>query len=329
MPEVIAVRIPATALLIIVLRVDADTVPHPVLVAGKVLYRVPGHTVPADRQRLLDLVARDTTGTGQAQTVGRMSVPSYPWQPGHIPLWPEQAEANTPKVDSGELRVVGGLTLPQRIADRPWLSSRARQAAVDALNSSPLRNGPTWHLRPWEIVEARATTLNLQADGAPVGPALVESAAHLNLANRSLSLLVAMRWTRHDERLSLPLEVLYWALLGSLTTVASTYRHVARALDAADPSDIRPFEAWLRSSTKRALDVVDIGPFMRDNRDKPESAFFPSARPVTSELRDLDQLARNWLTYWLLDIGTRNFEIWLAELEVPDWLRPPVLALPP
>jgi predicted HTH transcriptional regulator len=59
MPEVIPVRIPGTDRLIIVLRVDADAVAHPVLLAGRVLYRVPGHTVPADRQRVLDLVARD------------------------------------------------------------------------------------------------------------------------------------------------------------------------------------------------------------------------------------------------------------------------------
>ena len=62
----------------------------------------------------------------------------------------------------------------------------------------------------------------------------------------------------------------------------------------------------------RALDVVDLGPFIRDNRDKPEGATFPAARTPAYELTSLDQLARNWLTYWLLEIGTRDFESWLA-----------------
>jgi hypothetical protein len=39
MPEIIAVRIPDTDRLVIVLRVNADAVAHPVLVNGRVLYR--------------------------------------------------------------------------------------------------------------------------------------------------------------------------------------------------------------------------------------------------------------------------------------------------
>ena len=59
MPEIIPVAMPGGQRLILVLRVDADAVPHPVMVSGKVLFRIPGHSVPADRRRVLDLVARD------------------------------------------------------------------------------------------------------------------------------------------------------------------------------------------------------------------------------------------------------------------------------
>jgi hypothetical protein len=314
--------------LIIVLRIDADTVLHPVMVAGKVLYRVPGNTVPADRQRLLDLVARDTSSTVPGQTLGRMSVPTYPWQPAHMPLWPEDTDSDC---DTGELRVVGGLTLPNRIVDRPWLDSRARRAAVDTLNNTPLRSGPGWYLRPWQISEARATTLKLSADRAEAdaGVGLAGSAAYLSLSGRTLDLLVSLRWSRpRNEYRSLPLQAFYWALLRLLVTVASTYRHVARAIDAASPSDIRPFEAWLRSSTSQAFDVVDIGHFRRDNRDKPEGGYFPSARTPTTDLPDLKRLARNWLTYWLLEVGTRDFENWLAKVDIPHWLRVPDLVSP-
>ena len=110
MPEVIPVKIPEKDRLIIILRVNADTVLHPVLVAGKVLYRVPGQSVPADRQRVLDLVARDATRSGQGNAAGRMAVPNYPWQPAQIPLWPREGEEGW-RQNTGELRVVGGLTL--------------------------------------------------------------------------------------------------------------------------------------------------------------------------------------------------------------------------
>jgi hypothetical protein len=330
MPQIRPVRIPGTDRLVIVLRVDADAVAHPVLVNGRVVYRVPGQTVPADRQRVLDLVARDAVHNGQG--LGGMNVPASPWHPVSLDVFPQRAGKDVADTDSGTLRVAGGLTLPRRITGRPWLDSRARQAAVDMLNSSPLRAAPYWHLRTWEIREARASTLDLYADCAAItshASVSVESAAHLNLAGRSLSLLVALRW--HKAQGGSPpvsLDVFHHALLCCLVTVASTCQQVARASDAAEPCDLRSWEAWLQSSTNRALDVVDIGRFVRDNRDKPAGGSFPAARTPTSQMPDLDQLARDWLTYWLLEIGTRNFEGWLADLQVPDWIRVPEPGLP-
>lgn len=221
------------------------------------------------------------------------------------------------------------MTLPHRINDRPWIDTRARQAALDSLNSSPLRTGPAWHLQAWRLIDARATTLDFRADQVDFGLIRVEGGAHLSLAGRSLSVLVALRWLRvGGEPMRFPLPAFYWALLSSLVTVAATTRHVATALDAAQPSDIRPWEAWLRASTRDALDVVDLREFVRDSPGKPEGGDFPPARTPTIELSDLDQLARNWLTYWMLDIGTRDFERWLAAQQIPDWLSAPDLELP-
>jgi hypothetical protein len=327
MPEVIPVRIPPSERLIIVLRVDADAVLHPVMVAGKVLYRVPGHSVPADRQRVMDMLARDAGPGPTASAPGRMSVMHYAFQPAHIDMWPqaEQRPANT-----GELRVVGGLTLPGRIADRPWIDSRGRRAARDVLNSSPLRSARDWSFQVWETAEARASIVRLYARPTEGSPVDVDGSAYVNLTRRSLSIVLAFRWSVFDRGALKPLrlEAFYWALIGSLVTVASTCRHVAAALDAADPSEIRPFEAYLTAASGRAFDAVDISPFRRDNRDKPERANFPSARPTTTELAELDQLARNWLTYWLLEVGTRDFEGWLAEQEIPPWLIYPTVGLP-
>ncbi len=331
MPEIIPVRMPDTDRLVIVLRVNADAVLHPVLVAGKVLYRVPGHSVPADRQRLLALIARDAAVSNAAgNPPSRMAVPTYPWQPMHIDVWPPIVDSRRPNVDAGELRVVGGLTLPSRIADRPWIDSRARQATQDVLNNSPLRAARDWSIQVWDIIEARATTVTLHADRTEGSPITIEGAAYLNLAGRSLSSMVALRWFRAGTAPEpLPLETIYWLLLSSLVTVAATVRHVANALDAAEPTDVKPFEARLTPSSHKVFDVVDIGPFARDNNDEPDGALFPAARPLTTGLTDLDRLARNWLTYWLLEIGTRNFESWLAKLHVPPWLQPAIPPLPP
>ena len=79
MPEIIPVAIPGGDRLVLVLRVDADAVPHPVTVSGKVLFRIPGHSVPADRRRILDLAARDQAAPGSEHA--KMSVDRRPWQP--------------------------------------------------------------------------------------------------------------------------------------------------------------------------------------------------------------------------------------------------------
>lgn len=189
----------------------------------KVLYRVPGHSVPADRQRLLDLVARDTIGSGQGNFAGRMAVPNYPWRPADIPLWPRERESGW-RQNTGELRVVGGLTLPNRIMDRPWLDSRTKEIAAEVLRLSPVMGSrpfidvseSPWSMGGWDVDEARATTVRLSAgQGFNRAIALVDR-AYLNLSGRSLSLLVAIRWPRVGDRPSpLPLEVFYWTLLAS------------------------------------------------------------------------------------------------------------------
>jgi hypothetical protein len=66
-----------------------------------------------------------------------------PWQPTEID--PPEARDEDPRPRTGALRVIGWL-VPRRILDRPWLDSTARQAALDALKDSPLRQNLDWHL---------------------------------------------------------------------------------------------------------------------------------------------------------------------------------------
>ncbi len=322
MPEIIPVAIPGGERLVLVLRVDADAVPHPVVVSGKVLYRIPGHSVPADRQRILGLAARDRPDAGG----GRIEVPrGQSWEPARLTVsWPARP-AGTSSPDSATLRVTGGLTLPRRVLDRPWLDSRARRASLDALNGSPFRISPAWPMLPWEITDARAGRVRLYAESAGTGGYHAESMAYLNLDGRRLSMLLAFRWTEAGA-LPFPLrpEDFYAALLGALITIASTCRHVAHAIGAAEPSHPHFWEGWLDSSPPVAMTrAVDLARFNRDKASVLLEGHFPPARIPGADIPALDELARAWITYWLLDMGMRDFETWLAALERPDFLRMP------
>jgi hypothetical protein len=72
--------------------------------------------------------------------------------------------------------------------------------------------------------------------------------------------------------------------------------------------------------------VVDISRFPRDNKDQNAGAFFPATKVPANALSYLERTARDWLTYWLLEIGTSGFENSLASRAVPGWLTWPDLA---
>lgn len=324
MPEIIPVAKPGTDRLVIVLRINADAVLHPVIVAGRVLYRLPGQNAPVDRQRVIDLIARDTQGRAQS---GPMQIIRPGWRPQDISLWPDSDNRSSPTMLSGELRVVGGLTLPPRILDRPWLDTRAKQAAVDMLNNSPLRSAPTWALQPWLLTDSRSGSLRYLSSAVPGRPIHAEGAAYLRLDRRYLALLVGFRWLKVDDGpFRLDVDTFHDALLSCMVTVASTCAHVARAVDASTPVEPRTWEAWLTSTDDNVLSVVDISRFIRDNRDQTVGAFFPATKVPASDQVYLNRIARDWLTYWLLEIGTRGFEDSLAKRAVPDWLMWPELA---
>jgi Putative DNA-binding domain len=323
-PEVIPVAKPGTDRLIIVLRVDADAVLHPVIVGGKVLYRIPGQKAPADRQRVIDMIARDNPGQAQS---GPMQIIRPGWRAQDMSLWPDGDSPAASAMIAGELRVVGGLTLPQRILDRPWLDTRAKQAAADVLNNSPLRGSPAWSLQPWLLTEARSGTLHYQSAAVPNRPVHAEAGAYLRLAGRYLAVLVGFRWLKVDDGpFRLGLDTFHDTLLSCMVTAASTCAHVAKSLDAAAPTEPRAWEAWLTSTDSNVLNVVDISRFIRDNKDRNAGAFFPATKVPGNDLIYLERAARDWLTYWLLEIGTRGFEDSLANRAVPGWLRWPDLA---
>lgn len=336
-PEIIPVAIPGSDRLVLILRVDADAVPHPVVVSGKVLFRIPGHSVPADRRRILDLAARDHLAPGTEHA--RMNVDRAPWQPAstiiwqpaEIPLWPKDDTGEETQLRSGVLRIAGGLELPRRALNRPWLGLTARQAVLDALDNSPLRASPDWHLTKWDIKDARAADLRLLAGEVRQGTYRVQAGAHLQLADRRLSMLVGFRWTDGTGfGDGIRMEHLYHAMLGAMLTITAACAHVARAADVAEPSEPLAWQGWLQPENDLAVtDVVSFGGFVPDNGADHRGGYFPPARAAGTSVDDLDALARDWMTYWLLNMGTlgpRDFEQWIAGWNRPDFLRLPDLA---
>lgn len=329
MPEIIPIAIPGGDRLVLVLRVDADAVPHPVTVSGKVLFRIPGHSVPADRRRILDLATRDQAAPGTEHA--KMNVDRRPWQPTEIALWPKDDTGKEAQLRSAVLRVAGGLELPRRVLDRPWLGLAARQAALDALNNSPLRSSPNWFLTPWDTVEARATDLRLLAREVPQGTHRAQGGAYLHLANRRLSMVVGFRWVDGSGfGDAIAMEHFYHAMLGAMITIASACAHVARAAGVAEPSNPLVWEGWLQPENDLTVtDVVSFGGLRPEGGDDHRTGHFPAARAAGTGIEDLDALARDWLTYWLLDMGRLgrvDFEQWIAGWTRPDFLLMPDLA---
>lgn len=329
MPEVIPVAVPGGQRLVLVLRVDADAVPHPVVVSGRVMYRVPGMSVPADRRRLLDLAARDTA-VAQRTDTGRLHVRQLSQSMMTGDLW-----GNPPAVGAngfhdplreqyvGSVRVAGGLRLPRRALDRPWLDLAAREAAGEAFEASPLCHAPAWSLPYFSVVEARAGSLRFRTSPTQPAPRAyrVQGAAAIRVAGRDLRMTAALQWTRPQAgdgpATLIPVECVYHAVVGALITVAFTCRSVARAAGLAEPAEPLAWEGSLYGFS------VDFGGISFG--DAESFGEIPTARIPVSDISELDQLARDWFTYYFLDRDARGFERQVASWDLPDSFRVPGL----
>ncbi|MGZ0148981.1 AlbA family DNA-binding domain-containing protein [Kribbella sp. WER1] len=320
LPEVIPVAMPDGQSLIIVLRVDADAVPHPVTVSGRVLYRVPGATVPADRGRVIDLVDRD-----RAVDLGSS-------RPGHFMPAPSEYQFWSDDLDSlATIRIVGGLVLPGRISSRPWLGTAAREAAIDSLNGSPFP-ARCWGVDPqqapwpgWEVTDARSTWLRLHGPAEDrfrsAGGVHMQASAYVQLVDRRLTVLLGLRWfPLNDKVVPLSFDSLYSALLAGLIAVTEATEAIAVAVGAAAPTEPAPFEAWLRPRDElRVADVVATSKFLQDGNERPWAVGFPMTLVSVADSTNLDRLAREWMNVALLDMGLKGFEAWLTDLQRPAW----------
>jgi len=323
LPEIIPVAIPGTDRLVIVIRVDADQYVHPVLVGGRVLFRVPGATVPADRIRVIELVERDRDKLPGARfdTSAPLIV-----DPQRLPLWSDSQQSWHVAV-----RVMGGLLLPGRVAKRPWLTTAARDAAVRALEGSLVPHG-LWQSERgpascWRVKDRRSNWLTMESPGkdrqlVTESGMSIESGSHIGLQGRDLSCLLGVR-LRSNRGTVIPLGLpdLYLALLAQVVAVRETCTEIATSLDVAEPATQVSWRAWLQAESSLAVPhVVNLDPFPRDSDSHQVEAVFPAISPRTSATEDLDQLVRDWITVMMLDLGVRDFEGDLAAVQRPTSL---------
>jgi len=110
------------------------------------------------------------------------------------------------------------------------------------------------------------------------------------------------------------------------------YGHIGNFRTFLQVDVLRRFLKLEGIAPKHVMNITDVddkiirnagaaGVSISEYTKKYEAAFF----------EDLDALARDWLTYWLLDMGRLgrvDFERWIAGWTRPDFLQMPDLALP-
>lgn len=318
LPDVVPVAMPTRDdRIVVVIRVDADEYLHPVVVSGRVVYRVPGSTVSADRRKILDLLSRDHHNSSAG-------LPDAPRDPSRMDLW-GSSEPGFPAQATAfhlDLRVTGGAQLPASLSARPWLSSAALSAALTALADSYQPNslgrpefGYTQSV-DWRVRDRRSTWMSLTV-ASPTDMAnglTIDAAAHISVAGRQLVGTVGLRLVNPGPvAIALRLENLFDALQLQVFMLRRVFSEISSALGASRPVTPAPWQAWLRCGRNFTVpDLVEVSAFTRDSDSLPaELVFVPmDAGSWTDDV--VIELVRNWLEVALLDLGLRDFE---AELD--------------
>ena len=327
MPEVIPIAIPGSAdQLVVVLRVDAEAVPHPVVVSGKVYVRIPGHTVPADRNAILALVQRDGAASGST-----LSYAHTPFSPANCELWSNKP---TPLL---ELRTWGTVRLPASVLDHAWFGTQAKEVVTATLGQGPLPDS-LWSAAPipfrrheWLMTDARAAWFSLEAEARPdlVQSRPIQTATQAHLAGQDLSVLVAVGLIAEDPdslelQPRLSMQFLHEALVTTLFVHASLCRTLANELDVPEPMSWFPVCTQMMVGTGGNYgyldDVLDLNRWSRDTSNRQPSHLFPRSPSPRSDPEATNRLSHEWLNLFLLDVGARHFEAELANMEMPRFL---------
>jgi hypothetical protein len=329
MPDVLALAIPdASDRLVVILRVNADSVRHPVVVSGRVLIRIPGHTVPADHDAIIRLAHRD-----DASTAAMGGFPQSTFSPANCELWKS-------RVPLLELRTFGSVRLPASVRNHAWFGTQAKESVAATLASGPLPDS-LWHAspipfqhHPWLMTDARATWFRLESEARPdlVNPNPILTAVQAQIAGQDLTVLVAVALLPQDDQAPteareprVALDLLNEALATTLSVHAGLCRTLADELDAGEPMSWYPVTTQMTAGASGSYgfldDVIDLNRWDRDTSNRLQSHLFPSGHSPRGELEAIDRLTHEWLNLLLLDVGARHFEAELASVRPPAYLE--------
>ena len=316
MPEVIPVALEGADRAVLVLRVDPDRVERPVVIDGRVMKRVPGHSVGATRDEIVALATAFGAAYGAQGAI--------PIDPGNVQTWSSEAAPN-------ELRMHGQILLPRHAASIPYMGSPSIRAALESLDAGPVPNLIcTEHLRTHELGNTywerdESTSLRLQFSCGPRenrvrGVPRFQALAKVRLSGRMLDTVIAVRQPEGEAGDDpLTLTDIADLLLSTSHAAVTLSAALSGAIGAAHPAQPPTLEAWMNGP---------VGPsrLMLDRRweAKPSDLAeyrFLNARPQTRRLPDLQSVVATWLTALLLDLGAIDVEPDLQRLDLPRWAR--------
>lgn len=323
MPDVIAVAMPGGERLLLVLRVDADSAIHPVVLDGKVYKRIPGQSVGARRDEIVALCSRPTS-------LSATSFGDYQGGLLDLQMWDEGESVAT-----AEVRSRARFMLPRRFETRRYLGSAAMAAIHATLQESPLpedvlaqqvsprERTQTW----WDRTSTSALRIDFSAQPSLSGQRWrprVEARSRVVLQHRTLESTLAIRLTHKDGGSSPVLDQVgdvHEVVLAACCVAIAVGRACFDALGAS-PAQVPALDAAVRH-------VFSAGPLLMGMRRtiletqvqrQPDFAF-PTFVPDSTSVTAIDAVVKDWLHVPLFEFGMIDFEQDLADLPLQRWAR--------
>lgn len=324
MPEVVPIAHPGVEdAILLILRVDAESVVHPVVLDGKVYKRIPGNSIGARRDEIVELCNRPSSLSTRSLVSAHSGLLGM-----HI--WEDEADAGS----LSEIRAQARFVLPRRLESRGYLGSSAIGAAEAALRGSAVPehilaqhsmrrdHGYSW----WERTGSGAVLVDFAAErstsGATWRPS-VDAMARIFLKGRILEVSLAVRLVPHNRSPERPISrvgEVYDVLLATCWVAASAGQACVQALGVDGALQIPAFVASTRNVfgwTEVSLGQQRTDPGIGRNAEGWE---FPGRVPESASIAGLDALVKEWLHVPLFEFGMIDFEEELSKLEPSRWV---------
>ncbi|WP_162942055.1 helix-turn-helix domain-containing protein [Desertimonas flava] len=324
MPEVIPVALPdAEDRMLLVLRIDADSAVHPVVLDGKVYKRIPGTSIGARRDEIIALCNRPSSLTTRS-LVSSLSTLS------DVRVWDDAADVQA----ATELRARASYVLPLRFTSRGFLGSATIAAAEDALCGSPvperLMTDHTFHREQrqsrWQRRHTSSLRVDLAATSSTAGPDWrpnLDARARVYLRHRVLETTIAVRLMPKPRAPSVAITQvadLHDVLLAACWVAANMGRACITAMGAAPSLQPPALDAALKHIFDRGSLTLAGRTTDHHSGSAPRPDWtLPGRVPDNTSVPALDSLIKDWLHVPLFEFGMIDFEHDLAQLTLPRW----------